>query len=225
MQIKVKMHRLDRNDNIKAIGSVMLGEITVKNFTLMKNSKDELFLVMPNRDTGRKDKDGNRIYEEMAHPVTKEMRDALNKAAIESYTEDHPVFLKDNEESRLLIEAEAFDVPYYNRVGKGQILINDEFVIKDIFINKGKDDGMYITMPNYRMPNKDRNGKAVFREIITMNSELKKKVSDAIINEYNLDLESKKQNRFSIQSRLKEAKKRSEETRSEVRTRQKEAVL
>ena len=74
MQIKVKMHRLDRNDNIKAIGSVMLGEITVKNFTLMKNSRDELFLVMPNRDTGKKDKDGNRIYEEMAHPVTKEMR-------------------------------------------------------------------------------------------------------------------------------------------------------
>ena len=118
MQIKVKMHRLNRDDNIKAIGSVMLGEITVKNFTLMKNSKDELFLVMPNRDTGKKDRDGNRIYEEMAHPVTKEMRDALNMAAIESYREDHPVFLRESKESRLLIEAESFEVPYYNITSK-----------------------------------------------------------------------------------------------------------
>jgi DNA-binding cell septation regulator SpoVG len=205
MQINVKMIPLKREDSIKAIGSVNLGEITVRNFTLMQNSKGELFLNMPNRDTGKTDPDGKKIYEEIAHPITKEMRDALNNAAIESYKTGHPVFLRDNEDGKLLIEAEAFDRPFYNRVGKGQMRIDDKFVIKDIFINEAKDKNLYVSFPNYKTNKLDQNGKNIYSQIIMMAPEFKQRVSEALINEFNMEMEHKRENRMSIKSRLAEA--------------------
>ena len=208
MQINVKMIPLKREDSIKAIGSVNLGEITVRNFTLMQNSKGELFLNMPNRDTGKTDPDGKKIYEEIAHPITKEMRDALNNAAIESYKTGHPVFLRDNEDGKLLIEAEAFDRPFYNRVGKGQMRIDDKFVIKDIFINEAKDKNLYVSFPNYKTNKLDQNGKSIYSQIIMMAPDFKQRVSEALINEFNMEMEHKRENRMSIKSRLAEANKK-----------------
>ena len=205
MQINVKMIPLKREDSIKAIGSVNLGEITVRNFTLMQNSKGELFLNMPNRDTGKTDPDGKKIYEEIAHPITKEMRDALNDAAIESYKTGHPVFLRDNVDGKLLIEAEAFDRPFYNRVGKGQMRIDDKFVIKDIFINEAKDKNLYVSFPNYKTNKLDQNGKNIYSQIIMMAPDFKQRVSEALINEFNMEMEHKRENRMSIKSRLAEA--------------------
>ncbi len=208
MQINVKMTPLHRKDSIKAIGSVNLGEITIRNLTLMINSKGELFLNMPNRDTGKKDPQGRKVYEDIAHPITKEMRDALNSAAIESYHTGHPVFLRDNEEGRVLIEVEAFDRPFYNRIGKGQMRIDDKFVIKDIFINEAKDGNLYVSYPNYKTNSVDKNNKSIYSQIIIMEPDFKERITEALINEFNLAMEHKRENRMSIKSRLAEATKK-----------------
>lgn len=210
MQIKLWMTKLKRDDSVMAIGALSLGEITVKNLMLMKNKDGELFLQMPCRDTGRMGPNGAHVYEDIIHPTTRQMRDALNEAALESYENERPVTLKQNTQGTMLIEASAFDAPYMNRVGKGQILINDEFVIKDIFINKGKNDGLYITLPNYKSK-ESHNGKPVYKEIVTMGSDLKKQVSRAMIDEYHKSVTHKEQNRFTIKSRLNEAKKKADE--------------
>ena len=224
MDIQVWMTRLRRDDNIKAIGTVKFGEISVRNMTLMKNAKGELFLCMPSRDTGKKDENGDRIYEEIIHPTTAEMRSALNKDAIESYEKNCPISLIDGLDGTLLIEAKAFDSPYLNRVGKAQILINGEFVIKNIFINKGKNDSLYVTMPNFKS-NDTHEGKPIYKEIVIMNNDLKKRIVEAVISEYKKDLGCKEQNRFSIKSRLDEAKRKASEQIHAVREHEREAVL
>ena len=224
MDIQIWMTRLKRDDNIKAIGTVKFGEISIRNMTLMKNAKGELFLCMPSRDTGKKDVNGNRIFEEIIHPTTAEMRSALNKGAIESYEMDSPISFRYGHDSTLLIEAQAFDSPYFNRVGKAQILINDEFVIKNIFINEGKKDSLYVTMPNFKAKD-THDGKPVYKEIVIMNGDLKKSIGEAIISEYKKDLACKEQNRFSIKSRLDEAKRKASEQIPAGREHVKEAVL
>jgi len=207
MDIQVWMTRIKRDDNIKAIGTVKFGEISVRNMTLMKNADGQLFLCMPSRDTGKKDDKGKQIFEEIIHPITAHMRSALNAGAVESYEKNCPVSLSGGSDGTLLIEAKAFDSPYFNRVGKAQILINDEFVIKNIFINEGKNGGLYVSMPNFKAKD-THDGRPVYKEIVIMNGDLKKKISEAVISEYKKDLANKEQNRFSIKSRLAEANER-----------------
>ncbi len=224
MQVKIDMTKLDRGDNIRAFGTLKFGEIIIKSLTLMMNSNGELFLQMPCRDTGKKDKDENRVFEDIIHPTTKELRDILNAAAIESYEKGRPVTLRENKEGMLLIEAQAFDSPFFNKVGKGQILINDEFVIKNIFINEGKNKSLYVTLPNFKS-NETKDGKPVFKEIVIMNNNLKKRICESIINEYKRDLANRQQNRFTIKSRLEEAKKKASEHSENQEHTTKEAVL
>jgi len=224
MDIQVWMTRLNRDDSIKAIGTVKFGEISVRNMTLMKNENGQLFLCMPSRDTGKKDEEGKRIFEEIIHPTTAEMRSVLNAGAIESYEKNCPVSLRDGLDGTLLIEAKAFDRPYFNRVGKAQILINDEFVIKNIFINEGKNSSLYVTMPNFKAKD-THDGHAVYKEIVTMNGDLKKKISEAVISEYKKDLAAKDKNRFSIKSRIEEAKRQASLQTPVHKEHVKEAVL
>lgn len=224
MQIQVNMTPIKRDDKIVGIGIARFGDIRVRNFTLMKRDDGSLFLVMPSRDTGRHDKDGKRVFEEIAHPITKELRIALNEAAIESYKEGRPVSLRDKEDGRMLIQAEVFDKPYFNRVGKSQLVINDKFVIKDIFINVNKAGELYVTMPNYKMSQK-KDGKDVFSEIVSMGKNFRKEVCDAIINEYNMEKSYAEQNRFTIKSRLTEAKAKLSHESVKADSKSKETVL
>ncbi|MBR3634710.1 MAG: hypothetical protein IKN47_00825, partial [Lachnospiraceae bacterium] len=62
-------------------------------------------------------------------------------------------------------------------------------------------------------------------EIVVMSSSLKAKISEAIIDEYKKEKAYKEQNRFSIKSRLEEAKKKAYENKPDTKVRQKEAVL
>ncbi len=218
------MTPLKGRDNIVAVGIVRFGDIRVRNFSLMKNSKDELFLVMPSRDTGKTDKDGKRVFEEIAHPITKELREAINKAAIESYKQDRPVTLRDKEDGKLLVSVDVFDNPYFNRVGKCRLVINDKFVINDIFINANKSGELYVTMPNYKSSQVGKDGKNIFSEIISMGKGFRDELYKAIINEYNLEKGYTEQNRFTIKSRLEQAK---EKVKAEPvkETKQKDMVL
>ena len=82
--------------------------------------------------------------------------------------------------------------------------------VEQVFINKGKNDGLYITLPNYKSK-ESHNGKPVYKEIVTMGSDLKKQVSRAMIDEYHKSVTHKELNRFTIKSRLNEAKKKADE--------------
>lgn len=207
MQYKISMTALKRDDNIVAVGILYMGDIRVRNLTLRKNKDGGLFLSMPGKDSGRTDANGRKIYEEIAHPVCKELREALNEAAVESYNSGHPVTLRDREDGKLLIQAEVFDRPFYNRVGKGQLLINDKFVIKNLFINKKEDGSLYVSLPNYKMKEKSKDGKDLYSEIISMGKTFRKEVCDALINEYRMEEAFNAQNRVTIQSRIEQAQK------------------
>lgn len=224
MQIQIRMTPVKRDDSIVAIGIARFGDIRVRNFTLKKRSDGELFLVMPSRATGKVDKDGRAVYEEIAHPITRELRLALNEAAKESYLEGRPVTLRDKEDGILLIQAEVFDYPFYNRVGKGQLTISDKFVIKDIFINTNKTGELYVTLPNYKMSHKSKDGKDVFSEIVSMSKDFRKELCDSLINEYKMEKAYMEQNRFSIKSRLNEAKSKAAKEATKAASKAKEVV-
>ena len=209
MEYEIKMTPLKgRDDHIKAVGILKMGEIRIRNITLMESKDGELFMCMPSRDTKKTDENGKKIYEEIAHPITKEMREALNEAAVESYKEGHPVTLYEDREGSLLITAEAFDYPYYNKVGKGSLTINDEFVIKNVFINKKPDNSLYVSYPTYKTNKVAKSGQIIYSEIVSMGSGFRKKVSEAILNEYDMDIKKKEQNKISIKSRLLTAKEK-----------------
>ena len=226
MEYKVTMTPLKRNDHVKAVGILSMGDVRVRNFTLMENKEGGLFLVMPNRDTGKKGADGKHIYEEICHPITKEMREELNKAAIDSYKSGHPISLRDQEEGKMLVQAEVFDTPYFNRVGKAQLLINEKIVIKNIFINQKADGSLYVSMPNYKTNQKNKDGKELYSEIISMSKDFRKEVCAAVLKEYQLEKAYKEQNRLSIKSRLLAAQGKAEKQEpASGKSKQKEETL
>ena len=63
MQFKVYMKPLKRDDNVVAVGILYMGEIRIRNLSLMRNKSGEMFLVMPGKDSGKVDANGKRIYE------------------------------------------------------------------------------------------------------------------------------------------------------------------
>lgn len=210
MEYRMKMTKLEgRSDKIRGVGILSMGEIRIKNITLMEGKEGNLFLVMPNRDTGRRDKDGKPVYEEICHPITKQMRQKVTEAAMESYESGKVSVFSDEKSGSLEVQAEVFERPYYNRIGRAQLVLNDQFVIRNISIHQKENGDRYVTLPNYKMKSKGPDGKAQYSEIAVMHQDFKKEVSKAVLYEFDLACEKKEKNRISIKSRLAGAQEQS----------------
>lgn len=206
MEYRISMTALEnRTDNICAVGILSTGGIRIKNITLVKGPDGNLFVSMPNRNTGKSDRNGKAIYEEICHPITKEMRQSITEAAKESYETGKPVIFHDDKEGSLEVQAEVFESPYYNRIGRAQLVLNEQFVIKNVMINRKENGDMYVTLPNYKMKSKGPDGKDQYSEIAVMPHDFKREVTKAVLHEYELACEKKEKNRISIKSRLEGA--------------------
>ena len=84
--ISAKIDRLLNSDgNIRAYASVNIaGAVAIHGLRVM-DSRKGLFVSMPQESY--KDSHGNTKYSEIAHPVTKAARDAINDKVLEAYNQ------------------------------------------------------------------------------------------------------------------------------------------
>ena len=86
MNIKVRIDRmLDGSGSTKAYASVNLDDAIVIRDVSVKDGKNGLFAQMPFRSY--LDRKGNRQFSSTVFGQTKEIRDALNSAVLEAYTQ------------------------------------------------------------------------------------------------------------------------------------------
>ena len=84
--IRAKIDRLvDSDGNTRAYASVnVAGAVAIHGIRVM-DSRKGLFVSMPNRSY--KDSNGNIQYSDIAHAVTKEVREAINKQVLDAYNQ------------------------------------------------------------------------------------------------------------------------------------------
>lgn len=212
MKYRMRMNAVKKEgSHLKAYGTMQMGDnICVKNLSLMENVKGELFLATPNRKTSKADRNGNSIYEDVCFPVTGEMRKQMQEAAIASYREGKTAEFSDDSPGNVMVSVTVFDAPFYNRVGKADLTINDCFVVSDVYINEKKQDGsLYVTFPNYKTAQKTQDGKDLYSEIVVLTGGMKKLICEEVLSEYRLSVKERENNRLTIKGRLKEAQSKS----------------
>lgn len=79
LDLEVKVYPTQREGNILATANITLGGcFAVKGLRVM-DSKNGIFIAMPDR------KDGQGKFQDICHPTTKEMREAINSAVLGEY--------------------------------------------------------------------------------------------------------------------------------------------
>lgn len=79
LDLEVKVYPTQREGNILATANIILGGcFAVKGLRVM-DGKNGIFVTMPDR------KDGQGKFQDICHPTTKEMREAINSAVLGEY--------------------------------------------------------------------------------------------------------------------------------------------
>lgn len=79
LDLEVKVYPTQKENNILATANITLGGcFTVKGVKIV-DGKNGLFVAMPTR------RDGQGNFQDICHPTTKEMREALNSAVLGEY--------------------------------------------------------------------------------------------------------------------------------------------
>ena len=79
LDLEVKVYPTQKESNILATASITVGGcFTVKGVKIV-DGKNGLFVAMPTR------RDGQGNFQDICHPTTKEMREALNSAVLGEY--------------------------------------------------------------------------------------------------------------------------------------------
>lgn len=88
MNFSVKTFANSEQDSaIKAHATLTIDNaFVIKNLTVVQG-KNGLFVNMPHHKTNEVDENGKALYKDDAFPLSKEMRDLIQKAAVESYKE------------------------------------------------------------------------------------------------------------------------------------------
>ncbi len=225
MQILVSMEPVKRDNRTRAVGFIKFGEITVDFVSLVEVYKGCFILNMPSKVTECDNDKGRLIFENIAFPLTRDLREILTNAAVESLNKGQPTVLTDRQPGRLMVEAVGFKEPYMNRVGKGWLTICDYFVIHDFFINRKPDGSLYVTFPFIKTSARLSNGRSVYKQILWMERGFRQQVSNALIEEYKKDMLFRKADHLSIKSRIDEGLKRSKISDSNIKTAGRDEVI
>lgn len=87
MDISVKSYELKNSTtSTKAMATITFGGVfKIKNVSIMEGKNGGMFVAMPSYKTKEVDEAGKAVYKDICNPVTKEFREALYGAILESY--------------------------------------------------------------------------------------------------------------------------------------------
>lgn len=164
MKISVNTNEVANNETsaLKGFANVTFEDkFVVKNISII-SGKNGLFVSMPNYRTNKVNEKGEYEYKDVFHPITKEFRDELNKAVMESFTkkEDINITLDD----KFSIQAKSTAYEKDKLLGFASLVISDMFVVNDIRILQGK-NGSFVAMPSQKTGKQTAEGKDIYRDV------------------------------------------------------------
>lgn len=237
MNISVKTNALkEKNGSTIAIANIQFGEILkVRNVTV-KEGKNGPFISMPSYATSKVDEQGKTIYRDVFNPITKEGRDSLYGAIMESLESGKEVKLTDNverSEPDFSVRVVPLESGSNGVLAMGRMYLNSDFVVNNITVREGgKDKTPFIAFPSYKTNEVDENGTAIYKDFVyPCSKEAREEVVTKLLDAYKeakeiVEIPMEKPAEKGIQDKLKSGEEKSKKTASEKpKTAKKEASL
>lgn len=236
MDILVKANALkERSGSTVAIANIQFGEILkVRNVTI-KEGKNGLFISMPSYATNKVDEQGQTIYRDVFNPITKEGRERLYEAIMESYESGKEVKLTDNVE-RTEADLSVRVVPLENGtngvLAMGRMYLNSDYVVNNITVREGgKDKTPFVAFPSYKTNEPSETGAAVYKDFVyPCSKEARENVVGKLLSAYKeakeiVEIPMEKEEK-GIQEKIKSGEEKSKQKSGEKsKTAKKEAAL
>lgn len=196
MVISVSASKLANSENgIKGLATISFGdEFKVRKVAIMENRSGEHFVSMPNYRTKTVDEDGIPVYKDICNPITKEFRDSLYNAILESFHSGNEVVVSEKEGPlSFSVKAIAFEDNGQPTKGLARLYLEESFVINNMNILEGKDGNLFLSMPSYKTKSVDENGRAIYRDICyATTKEFRQAIQEAAIKMFKESDELKK---------------------------------
>ncbi len=180
---------------VKAIASVAVNnELIVSGITVRENQKGELYVKMPQQKNGR-DEQGKDKYEDRVFPTTAEARKALDEAVLGAYEnlasqglENSYVKIEPPEKSasKLSVSLIKTDSEKSSLKAKGQITIDNCFVIKDVKVSEHTNSKTGEKFNSVDLPHFKQNQNGEYPLVVKpITADIRGKINEAVMTSFN----------------------------------------
>lgn len=190
LKVKVNVVKLENeNSKIKALATVILGSkdldyIKISNVRLYERENNSYFVALPQKEY---EKDGEKKYIELitfSNKFNKElpeiMKNTISSAVISAYKEEGKV-TKFEKETKIPFDPTNVNA-YISENKKGSIFFGEVMQINNIFLNEGKENNMYLSLPSREI---EKDGEKKYEDIIApLSKELREAMTLACLESY-----------------------------------------
>lgn len=190
LKVKVNVVKLENeNSKIKALATVILGSkdldyIKISNVRLYERENNSYFVALPQKEY---EKDGEKKYIELitfSNKFNKElpeiMKNTISSAVISAYKEEGKV-TKYEKETKISFDPTNVNA-YISENKKGSIFFGEVMQINNIFLNEGKENNMYLSLPSREI---EKDGEKKYEDIIApLSKELREAMTLACLESY-----------------------------------------
>ena len=186
MNYKIEMNKVkDENSNLKALASVVFGDVFKVTGVALKEGKNGYFLDFPSYKTSQKKEDGTDQYNNFFNPITSEFAQELKDNMVQVFESDQNELYVGDYGENLKIEASAHPFTREDSLkGVASLYIEDVFVAKNFSIREG-DNGLYINNPSMKTKKTNEDGSPQYRDVAyPVTKEARENIYDKIFTAY-----------------------------------------
>lgn len=189
MEVVVKTNPYANQENGKlGVANVSFGEVfKARSMNIIKGKDNEMFVAMPSYPTRKVDENERTVFQDYCHPVTKEFREQLYGAILESFKSGQDVKF-DTGTGKEQPDVEVMVVPIEGRGATkalARICMDDSFVVNNIAIKESKDGSLFVSMPSVRTKATDEHGNPEFRDVCyPTTKEFRESLNEKIMGAY-----------------------------------------
>lgn len=190
LKVKVNVVKLENeNSKIKALATVIIGSkdldcIKISNVRLYERDNNSYFVALPEKEY---EKDGEKKYIELvtfSNKFNKElpeiMKKTISSAVISAYKEEGKV-TKFEKETKISFDPTNVNA-YISENKKGSIFFGGVMQINNVFLNEGKENNMYLSLPSREI---EKDGEKKYEDIIApLSKELREAMTLACLESY-----------------------------------------
>lgn len=189
MEVTVKTNPYAKQENGKlGVANVTFGEcFKARSMNIYKGKDNEPFVSMPSYPTRKVDENERTVFQDYCHPITKEFREQLYGAILESFKTGQDVKFdtgtgKDTPDIAItVVPIEGDNVTK----ALARMAIDEGFVVNNISIKENKDGELFVSMPSVKTNLTDEHGNPEYRDVCyPTTKEFREQLNQQILDTY-----------------------------------------
>ena len=189
MEVTVKTNPYAKQENGKlGVANVTFGEcFKARSMNIYKVKDNEPFVSMPSYPTRKVDENERTVFQDYCHPITKEFREQLYGAILESFKTGQDVKFdtgtgKDTPDIAItVVPIEGDNVTK----ALARMTIDEGFVVNNISIKENKDGELFVSMPSVKTNLTDEHGNPEYQDVCyPTTKEFREQLNQQILDTY-----------------------------------------